>query len=273
MSFFPLGDVRLFCAQAGQGPEPILFVHGSFATHRWWEPAVALLPADLYTCYLPDLPGCGQSERPTDPARYGIERQATDLSALIEALGLHDLHLVGHSMGAAIALTCAVTNPARLRSLTLVSTPSPQGTPTPPEALALLEQMRTDRPLLLQGLASTMPARPPDAFVQALVDDALAQAPVAFTATAQALAEWRVADDALARLRLPVLLIWGDRDQIVAREVQQRLLLSIPGANNLEVFRGCGHTPMLERTEGFVQALRDFLEQDFGGYAAIRAQA
>lgn len=268
-----LGDVRLFWAQAGRGPEPILFVHGSFATHRWWEPAVALLPAEFYTCYLPDLPGCGQSDRPADPARYDIERQVADLSALIEALGLDDLHLVGHSMGAAIALTYAAAGPTRLRSLTLVSTPSPQGTPTPPEGFALLEQMRTDRPLLLQGLASTMPARPPDAFVQRLVDDAQGQAPAAFTATAQALADWSLPADALARLRLPVLLMWGDRDQIVEREVQQRLLLSIPGANNLEVFRGCGHTPMLERTEGFVQALRDFLEQDFGGYAAIREQA
>ncbi len=273
MPFFQLGDVRLFSAQAGRGPEPILFVHGSFATHRWWEPTVAFLPADLCTCYLPDLPGCGQSDRPDDPAGYAIARQAEVLAALIEALDLHGLHLVGHSMGAAIALTYAAAEATRLRSLTLVSTPSPGGTPTPPEAFALLEQMRSDRPLLLQALASTMPARPPDAFFQQLVDDALAQAPAAFTATAQALADWRLPEEALARLRLPVLLIWGDRDQIVEREVQQRLLLSIPGANNLEVFRGCGHTPMLERTEGFVQALREFIEQDFAGYAAIRERA
>ncbi len=76
-----------------------------------------------------------------------------------------------------------------------------------------------------------------------------------------------------ARLRLPVLLMWGDRDQFVERSVQSQLLLSIPGANNLEVFQGSGHSPMLERTEGFAQALLDFIGQDFESYSAVRDSA
>lgn len=258
--------------RCGYGPQPVLLVHASFATSRWWQPVTALLPPDRYTCYAPDLRGCGRSSRPDDPAGYRVEQQAADLAALIEALDLWGLHLVGHSLGAAIALTYAAHSTARLRSLTLVSTPSPAGTPTPPEGYELLNRMRTDRALLLQGLASTMPARPPDDFVQQLVDDALQQAPVAFTAGAAALADWRLPPSALTALRLPVLLVWGDRDHIVERDVQTQLLLSLPGANNLEVFRGCGHTPMLERTEGFVQALREFIEQDFDAYASIRAE-
>ena len=119
---------------------------------------------------------------------------------------------------------------------------------------------------LSQALASIMPARAPDAFFQQLVDDAQGQAPAAFTAFAQALDEWRLSAESLAQLRLPVLLMWGDRDQIVEREVQTRLLLSIPGANNLEIFRGVGHSPMLERTEGFVQALLAFVGQDFAEF-------
>ena len=158
----------------------------------------------------------------------------------------------------------------RLRSLTLVSTPSPQGTSTPPEGYALLEQMRTDRDLLAQALASIMPGRAPDALFQQLVDDAQGQASIAFTAGATALAAWRLPGEALGQLRMPVLLVWGDRDQIVAREEQVRLLLSIPGANNLEVMRGCGHCPMLERPQAFAQVLMDFIGQDFEEFAAIR---
>lgn len=257
----------------GHGPHTILFVHGGFATQRWWEPVVSLLSAERYTAYRFDLPGHGLSEPPADPQGYTVERLAATLAELMDALGLENVHLVGHSLGAAVALTCALVAPARLRSLVLVSTPSVEGTPTPPEAMALLEQMRHDRPLLLQALASTMPARAPDAFVQQLVDDALAQAPEAFTATAQALADWKVPRAALARLRLPVLLVCGDRDHIVERRVQEQLLLSIPGANHLEVFQGCGHTPPLERTAGFVAALCDFVEQDFEEYAAVRGLA
>ena len=83
----------------------------------------------------------------------------------------------------------------------------------------------------------------------------------------------RQAREQRGRLRLPVLLMWGDRDQIVERKVQNDLLLSLPGANNLEVFQGCGHSPMLERTEGFAAALLDFISQEFDTYAVVRESA
>jgi pimeloyl-ACP methyl ester carboxylesterase len=118
-----------------------------------------------------------------------------------------------------------------------------------------------------------MPAHAPDPFFQQLVDDAQGQAPAAFGAAALALGQWRLDRSDLLQLRLPVLLVWGDRDQIVERAVQTGLLLSIPGANNLEVLRGCGHTPMLERPAAFAQVLLNFIGQDFAGNAAIRDQA
>lgn len=262
--------VSLHVRRQGVGPEPILFVHGSFATSRWWMPATALLPVSAFTAYLVDLRGCGESDRPDDPASYRVEQQAQDIAALVDVLDLTGVHLVGHSMGAAIALTYAAAHAHRLRSLTLVSTPSPDGTPTPPQGYQLLAQMRDDRALLAQALAAVMPARPPDALFQQLVTDAARQAPAAFTATAEALEHWRLSHEMRQRLRLPVLLMWGDRDQFVERSVQNQLLLSIPGANNLEVFQGCGHSPMLERSDGFIHALLDFVGQDFDAYAAVR---
>lgn len=273
MPYLTTPQLRLYYEQSGAGPQPVVLVHGSFATSRWWQPALALLPGDQFTCYAPDLPGGGRSDRPDDAAGYAVPRLAGALAGLIEQLGLWDVHLAGHSLGAAVALSYAVSNPGRLRSLTLVSAPSPQGTPTPPEGYSLLEQMRSDRGLLAQALASVMPARAPDPFFQQLVEDAQSQAPAAFSAAALALEQWQVAAEQLRQLRLPVLLVWGDRDQIVARGVQTELLLAIPGANNLEVLRGCGHSPMLERPEAFVQILLNFIGQDFEGYAAIRETA
>jgi branched-chain amino acid transport system permease protein len=273
MPYLTTPHLRLYYEQSGAGPQPVVLVHGSFATSRWWQPVMALLPAEQFTCCAPDLPGCGRSDRPDDPASYAVEPLAAALADLLDAQGLWDVELVGHSLGAAVALSYAVANPSRLRSLTLVSTPSPQGTPTPPEGYALLEQMRSDRSLLAQALASTMPAHAPDPFFQQLVDDAQGQAPAAFGAAALALGQWRLDRSDLLQLRLPVLLVWGDRDQIVERAVQTGLLLSIPGANNLEVLRGCGHTPMLERPAAFAQVLLNFIGQDFAGNAAIRDQA
>lgn len=265
--------ISIHIRRQGAGPEPVLFVHGSFATSRWWMPATALLPPDAFTAYLVDLRGCGGSDRSDDADGFAVEHQARDIADVIEELALSGVHLVGHSLGAAIALTCATEHPHRLRSLTLVSTPSPDGTATPSEGYQLLAQMRADRALLTQALAAVMPARPPDAIFQQLVADAAGQAPAAFTATAEALEQWRLSRERRGRLRLPVLLMWGDRDQFVERAVQNDLLLSMPGANNLEVFRGCGHSPMLERPEGFAQALLDFIGQEFEAYATVREMA
>jgi branched-chain amino acid transport system permease protein len=263
--------LRIHYRRLGQGPQPMVFVHGSFATSRWWEPAVKQMPQDVpLTSYLLDLRGCGDSQHSEELASYEIAAQAADLASFLATLNLRAVHLVGHSMGAAIALNHVAQDPTRVRSLTLVATPSPAGTPTPETGLELLRQMQSDRGLLVQALASTMPARPPDAFFQQLVEDAQAQAPASFTANAQALATWRLADESLAQVRLPVLLLWGDHDHFVLREVQRHLLLSMPGANNLEVFRGVGHSPMLERPEGFIRVLLDFVLQDFEGYADIR---
>lgn len=266
-------QLSLHLTQTGTGPQPVVLVHGSFATSRWWEPLLAALPMDEFTGYAFDLPGCGQSGWPQPDDAYAIAAQAEVLAAALAALDLWQVHLVGHSLGAAIALTLAVTQPARVASLTLISAPSPNGTPTPPEGYALLEQMRNDRDLLAQALASTMPSRAPDAFFQTLVDDAQRQAPAAFQAAAWALETWRLPAEQLAQVRLPVLLMWGDRDQIVEREDQVALLLALPGADNLEVLRGCGHTPILERPVDVARLLLAFLGQDFAAYAALREQA
>lgn len=263
MPYLDTSQHRLYYERSGAGPQPVLLLHGAFATSRWWQPTLALLPSEQFTAYAPDLPGCGRSDRTEAPASYAVEALAGVIAELIDSLDLWNLHLVGHSLGAAVALSYLLAHPGRLRSLTLVSTPSPQGTPTPPEGYALLKQMRSDRGLLAQALASIMPAHAPDAFFQSLVEDAQGQAATAFTAPAWALEQWRVERADLQQLRLPTLLIWGDRDQIVARAGQTELLLSIPGANHLEVLRGCGHSPMLERPAAFAQVLQNFIGQDF----------
>ncbi len=258
MPFLETGRLRQHYLERGEG-EAILLIHGSFATARWWEPVMALLPAG-YRAIAPDLRGCGQSQPADSPEAYAVPAQAADLWALADALALEGLLLVGHSYGAAIALQMALDRPGPVRSLTLLDPPSASGVETPVEALEYLDRMRTDRDLLARALASTMPARPADAFFHALVEDACRQSPAAFTGPALALARWQVAHR-LAGLRLPVLLVWGELDIIVDRASVTEMLLSIPGANYLEVLRGVGHSAHVEAPATFAQVLLRFLSE------------
>ncbi|PJF45381.1 MAG: hypothetical protein CUN48_19175, partial [Candidatus Thermofonsia Clade 3 bacterium] len=97
-------------------------------------------------------------------------------------------------------------------------------------------------------------------------------APAAFTEITRSLAQWnRFADARL--LTLPTLLIWGERDALVDRSTITRTLIAIPGANNLEVLRNVGHSPMIEAPVALANRWLDFLLTDSEAYEDVRRSA
>ena len=266
-----------------QGDEdglPVLLLHGSYGSSRWWLPLLELLP-DALRIAAPDLRGCGRSDKPDDG--YDIVQQADDIWQLVTVLGWREFDLVGHSTGGAIATEFALRHGEVLHSLSLVNSVPLEGVHSPVETLRLLAQMRDDRTLLAEALSLLMPAffplesddeenGPKRAFFNSLVEDAAGMAPAAFTEVAQAVSTWNRFDDA-NRLTLPTQLIWGELDQIVEREAMTRSLIAIPGANNLEVIRGVGHSPMIEAPLALAELLIDFITDDFAGYEEIRGSA
>jgi branched-chain amino acid transport system permease protein len=255
----------------------MLLLHGNFASSRWWEPFFAILPDAIYAI-APDLRGCGGSTKSADG--YEIHEQAEDIAALVEGLGLEDFDLVGHSSGGAIAIEYALNHADQLHSLILVDTAPVEGVFTPVEGLRLMEQMRTDRDLLGRALATLMPGAPPltmkaaefEAFFEDLLNDAQSMAPAAFSGVAQALDRWNRFEE-VRRLSLPTLLIWGNKDTIVDRDATTRTLIAIPGAGNLEVLRGVGHSPMIEAPVVLAERIIDFIAEEFEDYAEARHYA
>lgn len=256
---------------------PMLLLHGSFASSRWWEPFFEILPDEIYAI-APDLRGCGGSEQSKNG--YEIPEQAEDIAAFVDGLGLEDFDLVGHSSGGPIAIEYVLTHPGRARSLILLDSAPIEGVFTPLEGYQLLEQMQADRDLLRQALASLMPATPPPtmtaeefhAFFERLVDDAAGMAPAAFTAVARALDHWNRFEEA-RRLSLPSLLLWGALDTLVDRDSTTRMLIAIPGAANLEVLAGVGHSPMIESPVALAERIIDFITEDFAGFEEARVIA
>lgn len=111
------------------GPEdgtPVVFVHGNGSSAAFWEETMLALPGG-YQAFAPDMRGYGDTEALPVDATLGLDDMVEDLHALVNALGLGKLHLVGHSMGGGIAMKYAISDPASLLSLTLVDTMSPFG--------------------------------------------------------------------------------------------------------------------------------------------------
>lgn len=266
--------LRFFCRSSGADDGiPLLLLHGSYGTSRWWTRFFGALPEEVYAV-APDLRGCGGSDKPD--CGYSIEELAVDLAALVDALGWDGFHLMAHSSSGAIAIEYVLNQPQRVETLTLVDTVPVEGVFTPLDGYLLLEQMKEERGLLREALRLLMPGAPIDGdhpellrFFETLVDDASQMAPAAFTEITRSLAQWNRFGDA-RRLTLPTLLVWGERDEIVDRSATTRTLIAIPGANNMEVLRGVGHSPMIEAPVVLAARWLDFILADHVAYDEVR---
>jgi pimeloyl-ACP methyl ester carboxylesterase len=111
------GEVELTIWHSGEGPDPILCLHGITAQHRAFS-ALARHLAPSPPLVGVDLRGRGDSAKPE--SGYGLEAHAGDVIRVLDHLGLDRAAILGHSMGGFIALKTALSYPERVRALILL---------------------------------------------------------------------------------------------------------------------------------------------------------
>ena len=118
MGMIAANGVQLYAEQAGQGDD-VVFISGLADEGACWADQVAGL-GDRWRITTFDNRGVGQSETPA--GEYRITSFAQDTAALMDALGIERAHVVGSSMGGAIAQELALAHPGKVRSLVLNGT-------------------------------------------------------------------------------------------------------------------------------------------------------
>lgn len=258
--------------EAGEGPALVL-LHGSGAGVSGWANFGANLPvlARHFRCLILDQPGFGASGRPEVYERNYLRIAADAVIGLLDELGIEKAHLVGNSMGGAVATMLALENPGRVDRLVLMAPggvgvnilgPEPSegisrlmefnANPTDEKALAFLRSMVANPATLTEELVSTRLAAAADPKAQAALRDAYA------TFYNPKLADPVPMWARLGELKHEVLMLWGRDDRVTP--VESALFAARRLRNvDLRIFSRCGHWVMVERKDAFERSVVDFL--------------
>jgi pimeloyl-ACP methyl ester carboxylesterase len=117
--FFDAKGVKIHFLVEGTG-EPVVLLHGldSSARINWQMPGTIDALARDHQVIAVDFPGCGESDKPADPAAYGAQ-WIDDVILLLDHLNIRKAHIVGYSMGGMVALKLIAEHPERVISGTL----------------------------------------------------------------------------------------------------------------------------------------------------------
>ncbi|HLM45993.1 MAG TPA: alpha/beta hydrolase [Myxococcaceae bacterium] len=247
MTLVRVGDLEVSYRERGQG-EPVVFIHGNWTTSLWWQPVMELLPAGLRAIAY-DLRGRGNTQGPNQP--QAMPTLAEDLRGLLDALGLLRAHVVGHSLGSAVAMQLALEHPERVHTLTLMAPAWVDGMPAAYNVPAHQLAAQDNRAIFAAALRAMAPTAPDDALWQRLVEEGHQQRREATLATLQALVDWAPGERLSALRGIPSLVVSGEKDMLCTVESGQRCA-NLIGARQ-HVMKSLGHSPNLEAPRDFVE--------------------
>ncbi len=232
-----VGGVPIFYQVAGQGP-PLVLVHGLSGSGRWWRHNILPL-ARQFQVYVIDLIGFGRSH---GRHPFVLTEAAGYLVTWMDAVGIEQAGIIGHSMGGFITAELAAEFPQRITRMVLIA---PALMPRELSSLAHAA-----------GLFRVFRHLPPG-FLPILFTDALRAGPVTLWKAMREL----LATDLWPRLQdlaTPTLLVWGEHDTLVPLSVARQLRHCLLNTR-LVVIPASGHNPMWDRPRSFNQTVLPFL--------------
>ena len=269
-----VGDHEINVVDTG-GTEnrPVLvLVHGLSGR---WQNWLLTIPAFMAThrCIAPDLPGFGASSLPGDG--ISIRGYARLVDELCDALGVHRAVVVGNSMGGFVGAELALSFPARVEKLVLVSAAglsieyvrrepllaaarvlSVTGTRSLPYSERIVSRPR------LRRAALQMFVRYPERLSPSLAWELMqGSGKPGFVHALDALTSFSLRER-LPEISVPVLIVWGENDLLVPVGDARRFARLIGHNARRVIFEDTGHAPMIERPSRFNEVLEAFLDGD-----------
>lgn len=249
--------VRLRYAYQGErGGEPIILLHGY--TDSWVSYSTVLPLLDQkYRVYILDQRGHGESDRPA--AGYTLQQFADDVIAFMDVMHINQATIVGHSMGSFVAQHVAVAVPDRVKRLVLSGSATTIRNAVVSDLQREVNALKDPIPeKFVHDFQVGMAFQPlADGFVKAVIKESL-NIPARVWREVMAEMLSPKAQVELAKIKVPTLILWGDKETVFPRSEQDLLLAALPNAR-LKVYEDTGHSMHWERPERFAKDLQEFM--------------
>jgi pimeloyl-ACP methyl ester carboxylesterase len=264
--FVHAGAVKLHYLDYGtESLPPMLCVHGGAANAHWFDFVAGGLARDYHVIAL-DLRGHGDSD-PVDPPAYTYADYAADIDKAVQALGLRDFVIVGHSMGGTVSLLYAATYPGRAKKLVVVDSmvnlsaerigklrsigSGPGKSYATKDELVSRYKLRPGEslatPEVVRHVASHSCSQSEDGSWRHKFDRAVYATREVF----DGMPLW-------AHIKIPALLVKGDRSERITQEIYEDVKTRCPQVELAEVTH-TDHHVTLDNPTGFLAAVKPFL--------------
>jgi len=236
---------------------PVIFLHGITDSWHSFESVLRLLPSTIHA-YAISQRGHGDSDRPVDG--YSPKDFAADIAAFITLHDLKQAFIVGHSMGSIVAQQFALDYPHLTKGIILIgSSAAFKDNPGMPEFYSQVMTMNDpmDKTFMDEFQKGTL-AKPIDpGYYDLLVSEGMKVPVWVFKAAMTGLMSVDYSAQ-LKRINVPVLILWGTKDNFCFRDDQEQLVKEIRDAR-LFAYEGTGHALHWEEPARFAKDLVGFV--------------
>lgn len=267
-----VGDIDWAYSEGGPAGKPtLMLVHGLAGSRDNWN-RVARYLTPYYHVIIPDLPGQGDSKVPND-FDYSLPNLTEKLRRFAEAIKVENgLNIAGHSMGGSISLLYAAQYPVDTKSLFLIDSAGVFKSANTPylKDPTTLRNMIVSKPGDFDRLMKIATNLPP--FIPKELKDSQEKLMISQSANTTKLVEQLIVMSKLftpdsfaiaARsIDQPVLIAWGDKDQIINVEAAAELKGLLKNAQEPVILKGVGHLPLLEQEQLLIKPYLDFLAKN-----------
>ncbi|HSD53060.1 MAG TPA: alpha/beta hydrolase [Burkholderiales bacterium] len=256
---------KVYAYSGGKAFDPrlpyVVFIHGAEHDHSVWVLQSRYLAHHGHGVLAVDLPAHGRSE---GPPLASVEAVADWAAALLDAVGLKQAALVGHSMGSLVALDCAARHPSRVSRIAMIGAAFPMRVSD-----ELLAATRDDEPLAQDmvniwshSAYAHYPSNPGPGFWVLGENLRLMQRQKAgvMHVDFKACNDYAAGAERAAQVACPALFILGQRDVMTPARAGRELAKGVKGARVVEV-GASGHALMAEKPDDVLDALVAFLEE------------